>query len=389
MSDNERPRRKHGLSPPYTIAQVSTWITLPTLVLEFLFFVSPILPLAASIPCTLVVVGLAAMSAYYGLLAMYIDPSDPRLFVANANASTGATSTYGAECTIDPNESTKHCWICDVTVAEQSMHCKFCNKCVHHFDHHCMCKLYSTIQCRTFYKEREKRCAIWIGLAFLTFPFLSIHPYCTVGLNTCVGKANYPYFYRTMVSITALLIAHSAIQLALVLDIFLGPSGEERADDWFQADAKLAVVIVLCVFLVFDVLALSLIGQLLHFHRRLQREGLTTYRFIVQENQKRREENKLNAELLSRRIVAVAKAREEGRSMDVCRLRVGGYLRVKCGMKCCDPLSVEEEAKQEQHHNGNNGVADNGAIHVHMNGKQEVTEDSHADEESKEPEESP
>jgi hypothetical protein len=127
MSDNERPRRKNGLSTPYTIAQVSTWITLPTLVLEFLFFVSPILPLAASIPCTLVFVGLAALSAYYGIMAMYIDPSDPRLLAT-------------ADCTIDPAESTKHCWICDTTVAEKSMHCKFCNKCVNHFDHHCMCK---------------------------------------------------------------------------------------------------------------------------------------------------------------------------------------------------------------------------------------------------------
>ena len=200
-----------------------------------------------------------------------------------------------------------------------------------------------------------------------------------------------------MVSITALLVVHSSIQLALVLDIFLGPYGEERANDWFQADAKVAVVSVLCVFLVFDLLALSLIGQLLQFHTKLQREGLTTYRFIVQENQKRREEQKVNAELLSRRIVAVAKAREEGRSMDVCRLRVGGYLRVTCGMKFCDPLSVvEEEAKQEQHHhhhhNGitNGDAENNGVIHVHMNNgtQQEVTEERHPDEESKEPEES-
>jgi hypothetical protein len=38
-----------------------------------------------------------------------------------------------------PTHSTKHCWICDVTVATHSMHCKFCNKCVANFDHHCMC----------------------------------------------------------------------------------------------------------------------------------------------------------------------------------------------------------------------------------------------------------
>jgi hypothetical protein len=136
----ERPRRAHGLQPPYNSMQVSTWVFLPTLVLEFLFFVSPILPLEASIPCTILFCGLAAASAYLGIRAMGTDPADPRLDAAVNSPDADGTRTPCDARTWDPNEPTKQCWICDIQVGEKSMHCKFCNKCVDHFDHHCMCK---------------------------------------------------------------------------------------------------------------------------------------------------------------------------------------------------------------------------------------------------------
>ena len=130
MSDPDRPRRVNGLSSPYTMPQLSTWVFLPALMIEFLLFASPLLPLAASIPCSVVFCLLALSSAYYGYLAMKTDPSDPRLF---------SSETGEQQCTWDPNEPTKQCWLCDVQVGEKSMHCKFCNKCVDQFDHHCMC----------------------------------------------------------------------------------------------------------------------------------------------------------------------------------------------------------------------------------------------------------
>lgn len=281
--DHERPRRVNGLARPYTPAQVSTWVFLPALVLEFLFFVSPLMPLAAAVPCTIIFCALAAGSAYFGYIAMKIDPSDPRL-----GAEQGASDCSGP---------TKQCWICDAQVGEKSMHCKFCNKCVDHFDHHCM----------------------W--------------------LNTCIGKANYPYFFRTMVSITAMLFVHGAIQLALVVDIFVG-NGETRSrtEDWFQSDARIAIVVVLCIFLLFDFAAFSLIVQLLTFHLKLQREGLTTYAFIVQDNQKRREKTKQENELAAKRGLEIEKAKEEGRSCRKWRLLGGGFVRKTCGIEVCDPL---------------------------------------------------
>jgi hypothetical protein len=198
------------------------------------------------------------------------------------------------------------------------------------------------------------------------------------GLNTCVGKANYSYFFRTMISISLMLVVHASIQLALVLDIYLG-NGASRSEEWFNADATTPVVVVICAFLLFDLVALSLIGQLLLFHNRLQREGLTTYQFIVRDNQRKREQNKQDQELAQKRLVAMAKAEEEGRTCDWLSLRIGGDVRKTCGLTCCDPL--EEKPKLNNPHAALNG---NGHSQTATNGTAESR--PHAQEESKEAE---
>jgi hypothetical protein len=175
MADAVRPRRINGLQSPRTTAQLSTWIFLPVLIIEFVLFVSPILPLVASILCTVLLCLLAMTASYFAFMAMTIDPADPRILVSSSHDSNdgaegnntdgtsisfGGTKTHNQQqqpqpqqqqiCTAnkhhnhhrrtwDRNEPTKHCWICDVQVGEKSMHCKFCNKCIDHFDHHCMC----------------------------------------------------------------------------------------------------------------------------------------------------------------------------------------------------------------------------------------------------------
>lgn len=138
--DLERPRRVNGLSRPFTPAQVSTWVFLPCLVLEFLLFCSPLLPVAASVPLTLIFAGLAASSSYFGYVAMTIDPADPRIDRGSTGNSANTESAANAGSNGDSEEDTKHCWLCDCRVHTLSMHCRYCNKCVDHFDHHCMCK---------------------------------------------------------------------------------------------------------------------------------------------------------------------------------------------------------------------------------------------------------
>ncbi len=134
----DRPTRKNGCAPPFTPAQVSTWIFLPVLVAEFVVVISLVLPLEASIPCTVVFFLLAAGAVAYAYLATTMDPSDPRLVNHRCQI---AGEGNGVVAEINAQDPTKQCWICDIQVGTKSMHCKFCNKCVDHFDHHCMCTL--------------------------------------------------------------------------------------------------------------------------------------------------------------------------------------------------------------------------------------------------------
>ncbi|CAB9506985.1 Zinc finger, DHHC-type containing [Seminavis robusta] len=302
---NETPRRKNGFSYPYTGAQISTWFALPTLIVEFVLVVAPVLPLEAAIPCTIVFGLTATLAAYYAAMAQMIDPMDDYLAKhlkrkesgepEEDNGFAGCLGAPGDAC-----EPLKHCWICETQVAEHAMHCKFCNKCVGKFDHHCM----------------------W--------------------LNTCVGKANYHYFLMTMIFITAMLIVHSSIQVALIIDIFLGGSSQDRADEWFDTNSHKVLVGIYIGFVVFDAVALSLLLQLLHFHWILSKEGLTTYRYIVRETQRKRERTNKEEARKNQRMVAMGKANDEGNTLLALRLRYGE------SCKCCDPLPPMEEEKKEE-----------------------------------------
>ena len=183
-------------------------------------------------------------------------------------------------------------------------------------------------------------------------------PLPDTGLNNCVGKANYPYFFRCMVSIAAMLLVHGVVQIALILDIYVGNGGSrERAEDWFGVDATVAIVVVIAVFLFLDFASFSLISQLLVFHLKLRREGLTTYAFIVRDNQRRREKTKREEELECTRPAEISKAKEEGRIFRRWGLECGGAVRQTCGVQfCCDPLQAKKEP-EETGDDSQNGAA--------------------------------
>ena len=203
----------------------------------------------------------------------------------------------------------------------------------------------------------------------------------SAGLNTCIGKANYPYFFRTMVSLSIMLLIQAVIQIALILDIYLGSdssdSSKERAKAWFGVETTvLPVVVVMGVFILFSLVSLSLIGQLLIFHLKLQREGITTYQFIVRDNQNRRERTKKENDLKLRRLLAVGKAKEECNNTLVFRLEKGGMLREKCGLTCCDPLQMEDEENNNSNNNNTSTNNSNRNSNGHTTANNETTSSS-------------
>jgi hypothetical protein len=149
------PGRRNGFSSPYSKAQIVAWLLLALTMLQFPFFVSPVMPIAASIPVTLFFFALIGGILYYGCLTQAVDPMDVHLrcFLnekqpeEEAKLSKFYTKFNPLPQGPQPEEPMKHCWLCDTQVAEPSMHCKFCNKCVKNFDHHCMCKCYYGCTC--------------------------------------------------------------------------------------------------------------------------------------------------------------------------------------------------------------------------------------------------
>jgi DHHC palmitoyltransferase len=172
------------------------------------------------------------------------------------------------------------------------------------------------------------------------------------GLNTCIGEANYKAFFRTMIYIFALEVSHFTIQLAMILDIFFDGGTKRRADAWFSANASKAINVILIMFLAFNAVSIFMIGQLLWFHINLQRDHLTTYQFIVQDHQRRRERAHLEEILEGKRAMALAKARQENQPMYVLELTIGGSCR-KMGCPAFDPLPMPQpEPEPDVEHDG-------------------------------------
>ncbi len=144
-----------------------------------------------------------------------------------------------------------------------------------------------------------------------------------------------------------MLLVQLSVQIALICDIYVGEQlglggTKERAENWFGVGTPIPVVVLMGFFAFLNIGSLSLIGQLLLFHLKLQKEGISTYEFIVRDNRERREKNNKLNELKVRRKAEIALAKEEGKSVLAMRLENGGLLREKFGFACCDPLSLED-----------------------------------------------
>ena len=150
-----------------------------------------------------------------------------------------------------------------------------------------------------------------------------------------------------MLSISAMQIVHMAISSGLVVDIFMKGPTEDRADDWLGIQgASEAVAAVLLFFMIFDFVSLVLLAQLIAFHMHLQKERLTTYQYIVQDGQRRREKAKLQMELHHQREAELARAQQEGLSWYAFRLNSGEKFRQwGCG-GCLDPLEMPRPAPE-------------------------------------------
>ncbi|KAL3811548.1 hypothetical protein ACHAXA_000586 [Cyclostephanos tholiformis] len=346
--------RTNGFQRPFNSMQIGTWVLLPVLLIQFLLFATPVLPLAASIPCTISVVICGASTAYFTFWCCKIDPIDERLrcHLARQHQENDGANDTDISCSngdVQANDDTKFCWICGIDVHESSMHCKFCNKCVVNFDHHCH----------------------W--------------------LNTCVGATNYNHFFLAVGATLSMVIVRGGVLAGLVISFFVqytqvingGESGGpaiDRFDDWFGANNGLVVALVNAIFLSVDIVCFVLLLQLFSFHVRLRHEGITTYTYIVRAGQKKREKMKNKMELHHRRIAAMRKAEREGKLIRKWRLSAAGCRYVgEIACLPCDPLKLDEISGSQDIQQSNSDGMDTEENGIQMDNRNVRSHDSFED----------
>jgi hypothetical protein len=124
-------------------------------------------------------------------------------------------------------------------VTDSAKHCGACNRCVEGFDHHCR----------------------W--------------------LNNCVGKANYRYFFRLIVSTLVLSIDHTLTNAGVLYIIYRSDIKiEEIHSRVFGRIPSTEFKTCLLIACVLNLAFLIFLSHLIWFHRMLKEKNLTTYEYL-------------------------------------------------------------------------------------------------------------
>jgi len=202
---------------------------------------------------------MATWIIYPALIALFYGTCLPRLPTWQLMVGLGVTEgvlaitvlVFGLAATLtDPksrepmnNAEAQYCHLCEKKVNPGALHCRECDKCVEHFDHHC----------------------VW--------------------LNTCVGSANYRYFFGLVTS----LVIYSAFQLAVAAYVVY----VDVTTGYYKASAAgTASFVFLLIFMAMLVAVFGADGHLTFFHVRLIVYQRTTYEHIVEQQRQKVEAKK-------------------------------------------------------------------------------------------------
>ena len=142
-----------------------------------------------------------------------------------------------------------YCYLCEINVGLTSKHCRYCDKCVVGFDHHC----------------------VW--------------------LNTCIGSKNYHWFFTTVLSSALFTVTSTVLSLALLIESFNTPDRIAALSYFTPITIHGVQALLLLSVIVFSGWS-AMVCQLGGFHIYLVSRGISTYDFIVEQQQKSAERNR-------------------------------------------------------------------------------------------------
>eukprot|EP00667_Euglena_gracilis_P003610 EG_transcript_3622 len=139
------------------------------------------------------------------------------------------------------------CYLCRAFVDKSSKHCRNCNKCVVGFDHHCK----------------------W--------------------LNNCIGARNYRTFFTFMTSTLVTVIFQLGVLTYQFIDSFLSPEHYDLRFREYYGGNVVVFQVIIAVTGVLAIVTVALLGRLFVFHIMLIMQKKTTYEWILEQREKKRQ----------------------------------------------------------------------------------------------------
>lgn len=172
----------------------------------------------------------------FWVLATKTDPSDPRIYRKTISA-------------FDSSIPLNYCRICKSGVLKDSKHCAKCDRCVEEFDHHCE----------------------W--------------------LNNCVGKRNYRAFFMLTLFMAFASLMKICVGIYL-LGLGINDTDNLNIPEKYEEKNPMKYIVFIGISCIKDPVILIFLFYLLYFHIWLKLQGLSTYRYLVQ--QKNEKNNKMS-----------------------------------------------------------------------------------------------
>eukprot|EP01028_Stygiella_incarcerata_P009569 TRINITY_DN45845_c0_g1_i1.p1 TRINITY_DN45845_c0_g1~~TRINITY_DN45845_c0_g1_i1.p1 ORF type:complete len:443 (+),score=94.36 TRINITY_DN45845_c0_g1_i1:140-1330(+) len=281
-----KPRR-NGFTPPFDLLQIVSFVLGIYFVCVFYAFLFLLLPSLLSIVAVAVESVLMILMIVGDLYCTLTDPADTGVktqcyhnssisdVTGEPRGSVGGVGGGADRESGRPPGNKRYCVLCKTYVDKEAKHCRVCRKCVSGFDHHCR----------------------W--------------------LNNCVAKGtNYNVFFVFLVVTLLYVLIHWSLSLYLFVEFFTnGGEQRDRIDAVYDGWEPIIFEVVWGVSVLLGVACMYMLVDLIIFHIKLLRRGITTYQFILEARQRVKEYyEQLNSARAMAREARRRRRRESGAS---------------------------------------------------------------------------